>query len=386
LNLNKQNKAQKSDREDFLQLVLNTIPIFVFWKDRNCNYLGCNQNFATAAGLNTPEDIVGLSDYDLAWDKKDSDFYRTIDQEVMLSGIPQLNFEEPQTAKDGFRKWLKTSKIPMFDENNKVIGILGTYEDITEKKNMEIKLQMQAEALSDKNKKLKQSNFDLEQANIDLEQFSYATYHDLQEPLAVIEGFSNLINENSSVQNNEEVLQYAKFIKAESSRMSSLIYSVMSYTKIKEDVENFEQADISEIVADSFLKLEKTIDDSNVKISVVLPDGKIKCQPKRISLLFSNLINNGLKFNTADQPIIEIDFEENDDHWLFSVKDNGIGILEKNREKVFQPFKRLHNRSQFSGNGIGLSISRRIVNLHSGKIWFTSNNSEGTTFFFTLQK
>ena len=127
-------------KERLLQLVLNNIPSYVFWKDRNSTYLGCNLKFAKSAGLDSPIEIIGKTDYDLPWSKEESDFFRKIDKEVMDSRIPQVNFEEPQTINDGSTKWLRTSKIPLFDENDNVIGILGTYEDITERKQMELEL------------------------------------------------------------------------------------------------------------------------------------------------------------------------------------------------------------------------------------------------------
>jgi len=113
------------DKEPFLQLVLDNIPSFVFWKDRNSIYLGCNKKFADSAGLKSPDEIIGKSDYDLPWSKEESDFYRKVDKEVMDSQEPQIDFEESQTISDGSICWIKTSKIPLFDKMGKVIGILG---------------------------------------------------------------------------------------------------------------------------------------------------------------------------------------------------------------------------------------------------------------------
>lgn len=116
-----------------LQSILDNIPQCVFWKDRNSTYLGCNQPFATDAGLNNPADIIGKSDFDLAWGRT-AELYRSDDKLAMEQGSPQLNFDEPQSRPDGSLVWLRTSKLPLRDQFGKVIGVLGTYEDITERK------------------------------------------------------------------------------------------------------------------------------------------------------------------------------------------------------------------------------------------------------------
>ncbi|MCG6872811.1 MAG: EAL domain-containing protein [Gammaproteobacteria bacterium] len=126
-----------------LQLVLDTIPVRVFWKDINSNFLGCNRNFALDAGLNSAEEILGLDDFQLPWSEQ-AEAYRADDREVMQSGIPKTNYEEPQTTPAGDQIWLRTSKIPLADENGKVIGVLGTYEDITELKKNLIDMEHQA--------------------------------------------------------------------------------------------------------------------------------------------------------------------------------------------------------------------------------------------------
>jgi len=108
---------------DIIKLFINNISQFVFWKDINSVYLGCNSNFAKSAGFASSEEIIGKSDYDLPWSKEEADFYRKIDQEVMKSGDSQLNFEEPQTLNGGSIRWLSTSKIPLLNDNNEVIGI-----------------------------------------------------------------------------------------------------------------------------------------------------------------------------------------------------------------------------------------------------------------------
>ncbi|MFO7575868.1 MAG: PAS domain-containing protein, partial [Bacteroidales bacterium] len=116
--------------EGLFELVLNSVPVRVFWKDLNLNFIGCNKSFAEDAGFSDPSDLIGKSDYDMGW-KDQADLYRNDDREVIETGIPKLNYEEPQTTPDGERILLRTSKMPLRDEDGVIIGVLGTYEDIT---------------------------------------------------------------------------------------------------------------------------------------------------------------------------------------------------------------------------------------------------------------
>jgi two-component system sensor histidine kinase/response regulator len=132
----KQAEEELYHSRQMLQLVLDTIPQRVFWKDRNFSYLGCNKPFAKDAGLTEPGEIVGRDDFELGW-KEIAKLYRDDDTAVMATGTPKLNFEEPQTTANGDQLWLRTSKVPLRDRDDNVIGILGTYEDITERKRIE---------------------------------------------------------------------------------------------------------------------------------------------------------------------------------------------------------------------------------------------------------
>src|SRR5271157_1901502 len=126
-----------------LQTILNTIPQRVFWKDRNCTYVGCNRAFATDAGLNNPAEIIGKSDFELAWSGT-ADRYRADDKLVMEQGSTKLNFDETMSRPDGSLRWLRTNKLPLWDREGKVIGVIGTYEDITERKVAEDRVQFLA--------------------------------------------------------------------------------------------------------------------------------------------------------------------------------------------------------------------------------------------------
>ena len=140
-------KMQLQQSPELLQLVIDNIPQSIFWKDRNGVYLGCNHSFASDAGLEKAEDIVGKTDYDLPWTKEEADFYRKCDLQVMEAGVPESHIQETQLQADGKHSWLDTNKIPLRDAQGNVIGILGTYEDITERKQAEANLKKLNEQL-----------------------------------------------------------------------------------------------------------------------------------------------------------------------------------------------------------------------------------------------
>jgi len=136
----KQAEKELNDSKKMLELVMNCIPQFIFWKDRNCVYLGCNENFAHVAGVKSANEIAGKTDYDFSWKKEEADFFVECDKRVMDNGIAEYHIIEPQLQADGKQAWLDTNKVPVFDETGLVIGILGTYEDITERRQTEQKL------------------------------------------------------------------------------------------------------------------------------------------------------------------------------------------------------------------------------------------------------
>jgi len=133
----KKSENELRQSKQMLQLILDNVPQRIFWKDVNSKYLGCNKNFANDAGFSGPEKIIGASDYDMPWKTSEADYYRLVDNEVMETGKPVFHIIEPQTHLDGKIAWLETNKTPLYDEHGRVVGMLGTYEDITERKNAE---------------------------------------------------------------------------------------------------------------------------------------------------------------------------------------------------------------------------------------------------------
>ncbi|MGA2228945.1 MAG: PAS domain-containing protein [Syntrophobacteraceae bacterium] len=162
----KRMEEELRESKQMLHLVLDTVPVRVFWKDHSLNYLGCNRPFALDAGLQSSEQIVGRSDFEMAWGEQ-AQLYRSDDRMVMETGRPKLGYEEPQTAPSGDRIWLRTSKVPLFDAKGEIKGVLGTYEDITVHKRAEEALQKAHHELE---RRVEERTAELEKANQELRQ------------------------------------------------------------------------------------------------------------------------------------------------------------------------------------------------------------------------
>ncbi len=368
------------NEQKFIQLVLDSNPQGIFWKDKDSNFLGCNMVIAKLAGLKRPEDIVGKNDYDMPWSKEESDFFRMVDRRVMESGIPELNIEEFITNSDGETDWIRTNKVPLKDEEGNIVGILGTYEVITVQKQLELQLKKQNEILQ-------KANDRLEQLNVDLERFSYATSHDLQEPLRTIGAFIGVIKNKYLLNLDEKGNQYIRFIEDGVSRMSNIIRNTLKYSKLGKEELDFELVNINAIIDNRLIDLNMLIEENNIDLVNEINNIQIKGNPDLLGTLFYNLILNAIKYNDNKCPEITIGYLNQTDHYLFYVKDNGKGIPEKFQDKIFEPYVRLdNNRKGLKGTGLGLSICRRIMNLHNGKIWLKSILGVGSTFFIEIPK
>lgn len=367
-----------------LELFADNINYYVFWKDRNSVFLGCNQKLADLLGLNDKSDIIGLTDFELPSIKEEAENFRTIDQRIMKSGIPELDFEEKHTQFDGSIKWLRTSKYPIKDDNNKVIGIVGWFSDITELKKMQIDIDENSKVIYQNNLTLKKLNNQLEISNLDLEKFTYAASHDLKNPLRIIQMGLELIELKNKTNYNKETINLFYEVKKSANVMSNLINDILDYAKTGSANMVLEKADLNEIVDEKIFLLQNIIKEKNVQLNINLPREKIKCYPSLIGMVFYNLISNGIKFNESKVPKIELSFSNNGNYWFFDIKDNGIGIPTDSNEAIFKAFNRLHNAEKYEGSGIGLSICRRIATLHKGFIEVKENPDGGSIFTFKI--
>ncbi len=244
-----------------------------------------------------------------------------------------------------------------------------------------------AEDVTDKKRSdelLQRSNEDLRRANADLEQFAYSASHDLQEPLRQIAVYSQLLEKKYAEQLDGKASQYLDYCIEGAQRMEMLIRDLLAYSQAGRITHlPAESVSIREVIEMVKKNLSTTIEETQADISTSeLPVVRGDSVP--LVHLFQNLLSNALKYRSERKPRIQIAAKEENDHWRFTVEDNGIGIPKAFQTQVFGIFKRLHDRAEYPGTGIGLAICQRIVEKHGGKIWVESELGRGSIFSFTL--
>jgi light-regulated signal transduction histidine kinase (bacteriophytochrome) len=261
------------------------------------------------------------------------------------------------------------SLVPTEEREKDIFVVIS--QETTDLKVMEKELRKQRDQLAAKNK--------------ELEQFAYIAAHDLQEPLRTVSGFAGLISEQYEGTFDEVGQEMFYYLRTAADRMSLLIKALLDYSLIgKERV--FEDVDCSSIISDVLLDLEPRIQAANACVDV----GELPCIQgvgAEFQVLFRNLLGNALKFARKGVPArVSVHAEESELEWLFSVRDNGIGIESQFLEQIFLIFQRLHPSHEFEGVGIGLAHCAKIVSLYGGRIWVESVVGEGSVFSFSIPK
>lgn len=290
------------------------------------------------------------------------------------------------TIQNDEKVWYRAIGEVLINQKEVPYRLIGTLQNITERIESEEKINSLLSKLRHQNDVLSRQADDLKRSNEELEQFAYVASHDLQEPLRMVGNFAQLLEEEMEDKIDEEERTYVNYIVDGVTRMGNLIDDLLQYSRVGRTKMNLVSINLKDVIDKKLFDLSLKIKESNAQIMVKGLPENITCEPNLISIVFYNLINNGLKFNDKPQPRIIIDYEELDDNYLFKISDNGIGIDKNNHHKIFEIFKRLHRKEEYKGTGIGLALVKRILLKHGGNIWLKSELNEGTTFYFTIPK
>jgi signal transduction histidine kinase len=226
---------------------------------------------------------------------------------------------------------------------------------------------------------------ELELVNAALRHFTNAASHDLREPLRAVDGFLQAVFEDFGDTLVPQARDYMERSRRASQRMTALLDSLLAYARLQKPIA-WVKVDCNHTLEQVKTDLAERISSAQATVTVA-PLPTIRADPARIYQLFLNLVGNGIKFRRPDQPPqVQISADQKDGETLFCVADNGIGIAEEHRDLVFEAFRRLHNRTQYEGSGLGLTICQQIVEQHGGKLWLQSEAGEGTKFYFTIGK
>jgi PAS domain S-box-containing protein len=271
----------------------------------------------------------------------------------------------------GGSRWWDVQITPITDPKGNVTRVLVVSRDTTEQKQAEEALRKTAETLA--------------RSNQEMEQFAYVSSHDLKEPLRMISVYVQMIEKNYHHLLDRPALECFSHIQEGAQRMYHLINDLLAYAGVGKEEMDFHPFDSRVAMTHAVRDLELAIQESNAEILCEdLP--RIHGSEVLLSQLFLNLIGNAIKFRAATPPLVKIAAKEGSDEWTFSVRDNGIGLNLKYKEKIFVIFQRLHGRQAYPGTGVGLAICKKIVERHGGRIWVDSQEGSGSTFFFTLPK
>ena len=272
--------------------------------------------------------------------------------------------------KDGTGFWNDLVVSPIKNDKGKVTHFIGMQLDITDRMTH--------------TEKLEQSQASLLKANEELEQFTYAASHDLQEPLRMVSSYLQLLSRRYGSALDEDAHTFVDFAVEGAERMQALINDLLTLSRVSSTAKRFKKVSMDEIIKRALFNLKFSIEETKAQITVgKLPE--LSVDSTQIVQLLQNLVGNAIKYRKAGTiPEISISAEKEGDMYTFSVADNGIGIDAQYQERVFTIFQRLHTRDEYPGTGVGLSICRKIIDRHGGKIWVESNSNGGSTFKFSL--
>jgi PAS domain S-box-containing protein len=342
------------------------VTIVITNTDGNIEYV--NQKFVETTGY-TVEEAIGKNPRILKSDDKSPEDYRQL-WETLIAGN-EWRGEFHNVKKNGQKYWEAATITPILNSNGVTTNFLAVKEDITQRKEAE--------------EVLKKYAVELKNSNSDLENFAYIAGHDLHEPLRMVSSFLKLLEKKLAGQLDDTTKKYIYFAVDGADRMKKLIDALLQYSRVGANKEKFTSIDLNEVLTYNLLLLKKNINSSKATIHVK-PLPVITANTTLINELFFNLINNAIKYRGEKLPEIEVGCNNEKDQFVFYVKDNGIGINPQNFDRIFIIFQRLHAREEYSGTGIGLSLCKKIVETHKGKIWVESEPGNGSTFFFSIPK
>ena len=363
-------EIKRKQLQQELMLIVNTAPDIIALIGENYIYKKVNQSHS--AFLNSTDELVDTSSIlDFVHPDYVTFFKGKID--AVFATMKSETFEVKYVIQNEV-KWLSWT-LSSFADNETLLCIA---KNVTANKTAEIELKSLYKELDHHAKKLARTN-------AELEQFAYIASHDLQEPLRMITNFLSLLEKKYDGQLDDKAKQYIYFAVDGATRMRQIILDLLNYSRVSADQLKMEHVTVGDVIEEIKILFSQQICESNAKITYTnLPT--IKSHKAPLRQLFQNLISNSIKYKRDNvDPIIEIEYTLEGDHYLFKLSDNGIGIPAEYKETVFQLFHRLHPKNEYSGTGLGLSIAKKIVENFGGEIWISTTGHEtGTQIQFTL--
>ena len=363
----KQAEGALRDSQQMLETIINHVPESVFWKDRDLVYIGCNRHFARIAEVDSPADIAGKTDFDMPWRER-ALALRAEDQHVLNTGDPLLHIEREEEIADGTRRWIRLAKLPVRDAEGNIVGLLGTLEDVTRHKEAE----QQRLALA----------VEREKVHI-LANFIDAASHEFKTPLSIINANLYILQRAAC---NEEYPEQIVTLQQQSRYIQELVEGMLTMSRLDSATELPQQrVDLNELVNNVLISVTPRKMDLDLTITTQLAEDlpRIEANARELQRAIYHVVQNALTY-TPSSGTITIQTTQQDDLALLEIQDTGIGIEEEHLQHIFERFYRIEKARTERGAGLGLSIARKIVELHHGRLTVTSSPGEGSTFTLHL--
>ncbi len=340
--------------------------IWVLDKDDRTTFV--NPRMAEMLGY-TEEEMLGKPVYafthsDAKWQEKTADYMAR-----RKKGISE-QIEAELLRKDGKIVFALLETSPIQDEDGNYTGSIAGIQDITERKLDE--------------ERLKRTMTELDRSNKELEQFAYVTSHDLREPLRMMTSFSQLLEQRYQGKLDQTADEYISFIVDGAARMQKLIDDILLFSRVTTRALPFAPVEMNKVLQDALANLRSSIEETKARVTYEeLP--VVQADPSQMAQVLQNLIGNAIKFHREEEPpAVHVSASQEGEEWIFSVKDNGIGIDPELFSRLFNLFQRLHPQNEYPGTGVGLAVAKKIVQRHGGRIWVESRPGQGSVFFFSV--
>ena len=367
------------ESEEKYRTILENIEDAYYEVDIAGNFTFFNDSLCKISGY-TKDELIGMNNRQYMDQENAKKVYRAFNK-VYNTGKPEKGFDYKFIRKDGNKGHANASISLMKDAEGQRIGFRGIIRDITQRKRAE--------------EELKHYVDELERSNQELEQFAYIASHDLQEPLRMVASYTQLLVRRYKGKLDSDADEFIAYAVDGATRMQDLINDLLTYSRIGTRGKDFEPTDCEAVFDRTLGNLQKAIEESGAKVTHD-PLPTVMADDMQLGQLFQNLIGNAIKFRSEEPPSIHVSCERigksaignpqsaMNKAWVFSVRDNGIGIDPEFTGRIFIIFQRLHKRREYPGTGIGLAVCKKIVERHGGRIWVESQPGKGSTFYFTI--
>lgn len=356
-------------RNSELNQIFNTAADGMRVIDKDFIVLRINKTLLDMAGLSSTDEAVGKKCYEAFPGSLCHTPHCPLTR--VLHGEERIDIDAEKKRKDGTIIPCIVTATPFLGPDGELIGIVEDFKDISERKKVEKELAQRAQDLA------KQAE-ELDRSNRDLQQFAYVASHDLQEPLRMVASYVQLLARRYKGKLDADADDFIAYAVDGAQRMQNLINALLAYSRVGTHGREFEPTDCNVVLSQAIANLQTAIVESEAVITHA-PLPAVMADGSQLVQLFQNLIGNAIKFRSQTRTVIHVSAEsiENarENAWMFSVRDNGIGVDPEYRDRIFIIFQRLHNKAEYPGTGIGLAICKRIVERHGGRIWVESVES-----------